>query len=188
MRIKSLEINLRVFFSLLIFLYLQACSSEDVKGKQTIITAESHPIHSTLFYSGIIQPLKTLVIPSPADGVVIAMPFQYGEAVQAGQLIFTLSSNKFLTDYKAALTQYVKAKNDFNTSQSQLTEAKFLHKNLLISDDDFKMKQSNFYSNRLALLQAKDTLEGLANQAAIKDIDFDRLTSGDFDNSVRAMH
>ncbi|OGT41660.1 MAG: hypothetical protein A3F42_08630 [Gammaproteobacteria bacterium RIFCSPHIGHO2_12_FULL_37_34] len=175
-------------FLLTIFLFQQACSSEDIKKNQTIIPTESKIVHHTLFYSGIIQPLKTIVIPSPADGVVLDMPFQYGEVVQSGRLLFTLSSTKFLTDYKAALTQYVKAKNEFNTSKSQLSEAEFLHKHLLISDDDFKMKQSNFYSNRLALLQAKDALEGLTDQAAIQDIDFDRLTIVDFDNIIEAMH
>ena len=173
---------------LIIFLFLQACSSGDSKENQTVITAESKAVHNTLFYSGVIQPLTILVISSPADGVVIDMPFQYGEVVQSGRLLFTLSSTKFLTDYKAALTQYVKAKNEFNTSKSQLSEAEFLHKHLLISDDDFKMKQSNFYSNRLALLQAKDALEGLTDQAAIQDIDFDRLTIVDFDNIIEAMH
>ena len=175
-------------FLLTIFLFQQACSSEDIKKNQTIIPTESKIVHHTLFYSGIIQPLKTIVIPSPADGVVLDMLFQYGEVVQSGRLLFTLSSTKFLTDYKAALTQYVKAKNEFNTSKSQLSEAEFLHKHLLISDDDFKMKQSNFYSNRLALLQAKDALEGLTDQAAIQDIDFDRLTIVDFDNIIEAMH
>src|SRR3990167_5736365 len=179
----------RIFFLLIIFLFFQACSDEaSKKVEQQMITAKSQAVHNNLFYSGVIQPLETMVVPSPADGVVIDMPFQYGEKVQAGQLLFVLSSSKFLSDYKAALTQYVKAKNDFNTNKSQFSEAEFLHKNLLISDDDFKMKQSNFYSSRLALLQGKDALEGLMNQAAIKNIDFEHLTIIDFDKIIQAMH
>lgn len=173
-------------FSCLCF-FLFACSNESpVKGK--VITLQSKPVLNTLFYSGIIQPLQTLVVTSPADGVVLTMPFQYGEMVKAGQLLFTLSSTKFSSDYKAALMAYIKAKNDFNTAQTQLTEAKFLHKNELISDDDFKSKQSNFYSAQLALLQAKDNLQNFMQQIHIKNIDLYNLTIADIDKITQALH
>lgn len=138
-------------------------------------------------YTGIIQPLKTLVITSPADGTVIDMPFQYGEIVNQGQLLFMVSSSKFMADYKTNLMAYVKAKNEYNNAQSQLTEAKFLHQNKLISDDDFKMKKSNYYATRLALLQCKDTLESILNQLDIKDINLYQLTIADSDKITKAL-
>ncbi len=116
------------------------------------MTVTAKAFSNTLFYSGTIQPLKTVVIPSPVDGVVIEMPFQYGESVKAGQLLFMISSTKFLADYKAALMQYIKAKSEFNNNQTLLSEAKFLHKNELISDDDFKMKQSNYYAASIGFI------------------------------------
>ena len=70
-------------------------------------TVTSKSLSSTLYYSGTIQPLRSLVVPSPVDGVVVEMPLQYGEAVEPGKLVFMLSSAKFLTDYKSALMQYI---------------------------------------------------------------------------------
>lgn len=169
-------------------LSLQACSNEKKSSVNHVDTVVARSFSNTLYYSGTIQPLKTLVIPSPADGVVVDRPFQYGDTVKAGQLLFMLSSEKFLADYKSALMQYIKAKNEFNNGQTQLTEAKFLHKNQLISDDDFKTKQSNYYAVQLALLQAKDSLENLLQQLDIKNVDFYKLTIADIDKITQAMH
>lgn len=178
-----------LLYLIIIFaLTLQACSREPKLVTEQVIKIESKPFSNTLYYSGMVRPLKTQVITSPADGVVMEMPFQYGEAIKKGQLLFTISSAKFLSDYKAALMQYIKTKNDFDTSQTQLSEAKFLHKNQLISDDDFKMKQSGYYSAQLALLQAKDTLENLLHQLNIKNIDLYQLTIADISKITQAMH
>lgn len=176
-----------IFIFLFVFM-LQACSRQSDSTNKNIITIESRSANNSLFYSGTIQPIKTLVIPSPADGVVIDMPFQYGETIKSSQLLFMVSSAKFLTDYKTALMQYVKAKSDFNNGQTQLSEAAFLHKNQLISDDDFKMKQANFYANQLALFQAKDALENLLQQLDIKDVDLNKLSIADIDKIKQAMN
>ncbi len=180
-------INFQIMF-LVCSALLQGCSNEPKLENSHFETVESRSESNTLYYSGSIQPLRSLVITSPVDGVVVEMPLQYGESVDPGKLVFMLSSPKFLTDYKSALMQYIKAKSDFNTSKVQLSEGEFLHKNLLISDDDFKMKEANYYSNRLVLLQAKDALENLLQQMDIKDIDLYNLSISDIDKIDQAMH
>ncbi len=177
-----------IIITLICMLGLQACSKGSQSSNNHTITVTRQAFSKTLFFSGTVQPLKTLVIPSPAAGVVVEMPFQYGETIKAGQLLFMLSSEKFLTDYKSSLMQYIKAKSDFNNSQTQLTEAEFLHKNQLISDDDFKMKQSNYYAAQLALLQAKDSLENLLHQLNVKNVDLYKLTISDIDKITQAMN
>lgn len=178
----------RIIIMLFFIFALQACGGESKKSNDSTITIESRPYANTLFYTGIIQPLQTRVVTSPVEGTVVEMPFQYGETITNNQLLFMISSTKFLSDYKAALMQYIKAKNDFNSGQTQRSEAVFLHKNLLISDDDFKMKESNYYAAQLALLQAKDTLENLLHQLDIKDINLYTLTIADIDKITQAMH
>ncbi|VVC76941.1 Macrolide export protein MacA [Aquicella siphonis] len=174
--------------AVLFFLVLYGCSRESKSSEGRVVTIGTDAVSSSLYYTGTIQPLKTVVVPSPVDGVVVDMPFQYGEAVKEGQLLFKISSAKFLADYKTSLMQYIKTKSDFNTAQSQLKEGEFLHKNQLISDDDFKMKQSNYYAAQLALVQAKDTLESLLRQLDIKNINLYSLTIADIDKITQAMH
>lgn len=173
---------------LIFILILSACSREPALKNAHYETVQPRSAASTLFYSGSVQPIRSLVIPSPVDGVVVDMPVQYGDAVDPGKLLFMLSSAKFFTDYKAALMQYVKAKSDFDTSKAQLSEGEFLHKNQLISDDDYKVKQASYYSNQLVLLQAKDALELLLTQMDIKGIDLYKLSISDVDKIDQAMH
>jgi HlyD family secretion protein len=135
-----------------------------------------------------IAPLNTSVIASPADGAIVGMPIQYGETVKNGQLLYQISSSKFIADYKNALMQFLKAKSDFNLSQTQLSEADFLHKNQLISDDDFNMKKSNFYASRLSLLQARDSLQELMQRLDTSSIDLDKLSIADFDKISALLH
>lgn len=180
----------RLKFIIVVFLIaaISACSKSSNKPETQTMTVAPEASTNALYFSGIIQPLKTRVITSPVDGAVSEISFQYGETVKANQLLFKISSAKFLSDYKAALLQYIKAKSDFNASQTQLKESEFLHKNELISDDDFKMKQSNFYASRLALVQAKDSLENLLQQLDIKNIDLYNLSIADIDKITQAMN
>lgn len=179
---------MRILVLFLLMLVFVGCSkSSTTEGKQIIGVAFSNHTN-TLFFSGSIEPLHVMVVPSPADGVVVGMPFQYGEEVQKGQLLFLLSSTKFLSDYKAALLQYVKAKSDFQSGKTQYSEAQFLHKNELISDDDFKTKQANFYGTQLALLQAKDALENLLSEIDVRNFNFQQITIADVDKLTQAMH
>ena len=165
-----------------------ACSKEPKLDGSHLETVQARSYANTLFYTGTIRPLKTLVIPSPADGAIIDMPFQYGEHVKTGQLLYMLSSAKFLSDYKTALLQYLKAKNEFGNSEAQLKEGEFLHKNELISDDEFKNKKSNFYASQLSLVQAKDALENLIHQLNLKEGNLYNLSIADIDKINDAMH
>jgi HlyD family secretion protein len=179
---------MKVFFYLFLCLMLQACRHEPKIPGNHIVVVDSHAYVNNLFYSGIVQPLKTHIITSPASGTVIEMPIQYGETVKGGQLLFVLSSAKFIADYKSALIEYLRAKSDFNNNQTQMNAATFLHKNELISDDDFKAKKTNYYGSQLALVQAKDALENLTKQLDVKGVNFYELSMTEVDKVTQAMH
>lgn len=180
-----------VIVLMLFFLCLTACGSSDktaVTGKQETIKVEPKPLTTSLYYSGTVQPFKTIVVISPAEGVIQEASFHYGDIVKQGQLLFTISSEKFQTDYKSALMQYLKSKNEFDTSNVQLKEGDFLHKNQLISDDDFKTKQTSYYNAQLSYIQAKDTLAAMLKQMDVKGFRLDELTIENIEKINQAMH
>lgn len=180
--------KLKYYVSLLFLtLTLFACDKKENKTQDEIFTVQEKSYVNPLFYSGTIEPISTRVVPSPAEGVVVDMAFQYGDLVNKHDLLFKISSTKFLTDYKTALLKYVKSKNDFTTAENQLSEAKFLHKNELIPDDEYKAKQSAFYAAQLTLLQDKDALAVLLKQMDIKNKDFYNLTIADTDKITKAI-
>lgn len=165
---KKICSRLIVMIVIIIF-SLAACGEKNkVAPKTQVITVSSQPVSTSLFFTGIIQPLKTIVVTSPSDGVIDGVSFHYGDAVNVNQLLFTITSGKFQSDYKSALVTYIKAKTDYSNAESQMKESEFLHNNQLISNDDYKTKKTNFYNARLALLQAKDALSTLTKQSDVK--------------------
>lgn len=179
---------LRVLILILIIALIIHYLSSGQPKVNKIYTVAATESADLLYYPGIIEPLNTRVISSPADGVVIEMPQQYGSQVKVNDVLFVLSSTKFLNDYKAALMQFVKAKNDFNLSEVQLKESEFLHKKELISTDEFHAKQSNYYAARLSLLQARDNLEVYLQQLNQDDKDLYQLTIADADKIIQKIH
>jgi multidrug efflux pump subunit AcrA (membrane-fusion protein) len=178
----------RKFFVIAILFFLAGCNDKvNTHTKHEVMTVTSQPISTSLFYSGIIQPLKTIVVTSPSDGVIDGMLFHYGDTVTSRQLLFTITSGKFQSDYKTALMAYIKAKTEFSNSENQLKEGEFLHKNQLISDDDYKTKQTNFYNSRLALLQTKDALSTLIKQLDVQGFNPYDLSIEDVDKITRAL-
>lgn len=168
--------------------FISCHHTKKTQSKQQTIVVASQPISTTLYYSGIIQPLKAVAVISPADGVVEDVLFHYGDVVKPGQLLFTINSEKFQTDYKTALVQYVKARSDLDNNHSQLLSGEFLHKNLLISDDEFKVKQTNFYNAQLAFLQAKDALSKMLKQLDIKGLNIYNVSIADVEKITTALH
>lgn len=181
-----------IYLIIVCALLMISCGSSDKasssNGKQEFYTVKSEPFSTTLYYSGIVQPYKTFVVTTPTEGVVQETLFHYGDIVKPGQLLFTLSSDKFQTEYKNALMQYLKSKSEFDTSSSQLKESDFLHKNQLISDDDFKTKQTAFYNAQLSLMQAKDTLVAMLKQLDVKGMKLDDLSIQNIEKVNQILH
>jgi len=177
-----------LFILLCFTILLSACSNESSKNKLNLHTVTNDKVKHNLFYSGSVQPIKATVVQSKSEGVIVNMVKQYGESVKKGELLFVISSSKFLSDYKAALLQYIKSKNEFHQSETQLSEANFLHKNQLISDDEFKLKQSAYYSNQLAFIQAKDALKIFLNQMSVSEDALFNLSIADVEKVKEAMH
>jgi len=175
---------------LVLFFLLSACGEKNESSSSTVKEMIIKPSvqKSNFFYSGIIQPSKTVVVTSPADGVIAEMAIHYGDPVQPHEKLFSIKSDKFQSDYKNAFMQYIKAKTEFNNAESQLKESDFLHKNQLISDDDFKSKQLNFYTAQLSLVQAKDLLSVFLKQLKVTQFDVYQLSIENIDKITEALH
>ncbi|EKD55118.1 MAG: macrolide-specific efflux protein [uncultured bacterium] len=159
-----------------------------IEKNNHVITVASHPFSRTLYYSGVVQPLKTVVVTAFSDGVIENMAFHYGDVVKEGQLLFSISSEKFQTDYKVALMQYIKAKTDFVNNKSQMQESEFLHKNQLISDDDYKAKKINYYNAQLVMIEARDALDRMMKQIDLRGTNMYDLNIEDVDKISHVLH
>lgn len=184
-------VNNKMKWLSLMFLFLfmvSACHHNNNLTHSKVVTVTKEKLETTIFYAGVIQPLKTVVVTSPTEGVVEELSFHYGDEVKSGQPLFIIASDKFQTDYKNALTQYIKTKTEFNNAETQLSESEFLHKNQLISEDEFQAKQNSFYTAQLTLLQAKDALALMLKQLNVTDLNLYTLSIKDIDKITAALH
>lgn len=180
----------KFFFIMVLIAGLYTCARHHPETKQhsTQRITEPKPVSSRLYYSTIVEPIKTVVITTPAEGVINEMPFHFGDEVKQGQMLFSISSDKFQSDYKTALMQYIKAKTEYTNNQTQLRESEFLHKNQLISDDDYKAKQTSFYNARLTMVQAKDALDNMQKQIDLKGVNLYDLKIENIDKITQLLH
>ena len=185
---KSIKI---IFIASLIFslgFYLDIhLKHSSAQSKLQFITVSPEPIKNTLFYAGIIQPIKIASVSSLADGVIEKMVFHYGDSVAQGQLLFIISSEKFHSEYESTMMQYIKSRSDFIENQNQLKKSNFLHKNQLISDDEFNSKKTGFYNAQLELIHSRSALAALLRELDLRDYSVYNLKIEDIDKITQLL-
>jgi membrane fusion protein, multidrug efflux system len=118
------------------------------------IQAEERPVAETLSLVGTLAANEMVEILSETDGVVEAIRFEEGQPVEQGHLLVQLDDSKLA----AALAE---AEANFRLSQATYQRTQQLHRDQLISQQDFDQAAAMFDFNRAALelrqRQLKDT-------------------------------
>ena len=119
-------------------------NSQTKKGakKVTIITAKKQAIIKDLYFSGVLEPIKTIPVLSPVQGRVVKLHFKYGQHINKNQHLVKLSSTQLATDYRKAIQNYLQKKNTFTTGMESFTGTKALYKAGVISRSGFLTAQS----------------------------------------------
>ena len=91
-----------LFLLLVAMLQLSSCGSSsqeaDKKTQQVVDVIEKQPT-VTLFFRGVIQPIKIFSVVSPFEGRLTALHFQYGDTLKDGEIIAAISSEKLSDDF-----------------------------------------------------------------------------------------
>jgi len=172
---------------ILFYIWLQYHKNPTNKVALHIVTVTSTPLISSLYYAGIIQPVKLATIVSPMDGVVNKILFHYGSIVLKNKILFFIDSEKLHYDYKNLLLQYIKTKSNYISKNNQTKESEFLYKNKLISKDDFFSQKTEFYNSRLELIEAKMALSHLLKNLDFSQVSFDNLEIKDIDKINKVL-
>lgn len=158
--------------------------TEPVSTLQTM-TIKKTPAGTTLYFSGILNPLNQEMVSSPADGLVSKINFSYGENVKKGDLLLSIRSVKQQSDYQAALTKYLQAKQTYTQSEDQLNSDQKLFDKGLIPKNTFDQTRNTFMLNHLSLLQAESDLRKSAHTDNIEKLK--SLTIENFDEVNKAL-
>lgn len=153
-----------IFYISFIFLLLCAGCNNTAHPSVQTITVNPQPTKTMLYFSGTISPLQTYAIDAPDDGIITQRYFEYGETVQAGQLLLIIKSAQLEQDYQSALAEYLKAKKDYSNNQTQMRGDDLLKKSGIISEDDYLNDKSNSYDVQLAYTQALHKLQTILDK------------------------
>jgi HlyD family secretion protein len=161
---------------------LTACQREQ-KHKQgySVITITEKSTTNILYYQGTMAPIATTPVSSPTDGVVDKMLYSYGSHIEKGQVLYSIKPTDQKSDFASGLTDYLKAKQDFDTNNEKLQSSNELYKRGLISRDDYEQTQNAFYVSRLSFMQAQDAFDKVLQLHDIQLQNLGSLKLGDID-------
>ncbi len=152
---------------------LSACDNDKAKNtKQAvqpqIITAQMKPSTSTLYFSGTISPLRITPVVSPIKGTVEKMYFNYGQKIVVGDKLAQVQSSDLQKNFRTALTDFLKAKDDLDTKKTNYNGQRQLWNLGFIAKKDYDSAKSDYENAQITLVQKRDALEKQMRQLKIK--------------------
>lgn len=169
--------NNKIIAWVLSCLFLFSCGKPEKDSADALQTVTVKPsvVHTTLHFSGIIQPLRENTIISPINGVVETMHFHFGERINEGAVILTINSAELQKQYNDSLTDYLKAKDSYNIAKAKFVGSKNLWDSGLLAKNTFISEKSTLNNAKIALIQGEQKLKEIALQA--NDQSLDNLTT-----------
>ena len=171
-------------------LMLLACSKQKVlPNVAKTYAVKTSTVHKDLHFSGIIQPIKEYEITTPMTAVVKTVHYQYGQALQKDQVVFTLFSMDLQRQYQEKLTSYLKSKDRYSILRSKFHGTETLWKEGLESRNNYLNEQSTLVIARIAFIQDLRQLSDLiAKTEEGESQDLAKLSFTEFDKVRLALN
>lgn len=132
------------------------------------IEAESTP--TTLYFSGVANPIATNIVVSNVSGNVSQINVAYGDEVKKDQALYIIDTTQLQEQIQSSIKDLFKAKADNQTRRFQNNGNTQLYKLGLISKISFMDSNSDLENSDLALDDAKQRLTKLLTLAGQEDI------------------
>lgn len=169
-------------FLLLSFTGVATCKEKSKSiSKQTIIIAKMATPVQKLYFSGTLEPLKTLPIVSPVAGNIVFMHFAYGQRIQEKQLLFVLSSSELADNYRKAIMDYLQKKQAYMQNKQRFTGMQSLYDAGAISKNDYETQKTQLDNTQLDFLQSQFELEHVLQTANVDPEKIEVLSVADTD-------
>lgn len=172
---------IRLLLCLLLSGMLVACGGGDrhksKAGKKRYVVAASS-VSKMLYFNGTIQPLSESTLTNQFDAVVEKVSVQYGQRVQKGEIVFTLNSSELQKQYNDTLTEYLKAKDNYEIARAKFSGTMDLWKSGLLSKNNYMSEQSSLNTARISLMQATHKLTDMLEKMG--DSTYDNLSTLSF--------
>jgi HlyD family secretion protein len=149
---KRLSILLCVFL-------LVCCHSKEQKKDPVVVTVYPSSTMQHLYYNGVVKPLQEEAIISPTDGVISKVNFHYGDFVRKGDLLFTIHSSEMESQFREAISNYLRIKQAYLNSEKSMSGTEMLFKEKIISEQEYLNERSQYQNNLLSFVEASTKLK-----------------------------
>lgn len=184
---------MRITLFLLIFLLtLAGCDDHGntanvKKPTASVITVVEKSPLKHLYFRGVLNPLKNILVLSPVDGHVIATHFVYGEEAHQGDTLVTIDATELSGTYRNDLSDYLQKKAALETQQAKLSGDRELFAAGVISQQEFDDSRNSYATNLMQLTQARFQLEKVLQQGGMKFSEVEQLKLEDVQRVAAAL-
>ena len=163
MKLTKKTLLIVIILLMIAFIILYECGNNNnakykVNDMTKTIIAKENTYENTLYYNGSILPNAKISVNAPADGVVDAMYFKYGDRVDAKQKLFVIKSEKSRIEFQASLNTYIKAKQNLDDSKSKMEVTEKLYKLEIESKNNYEDAKNKYLTDQLSFIDAKNNL------------------------------
>lgn len=176
------------FLGVLVGLLLWASTVMANQHQQNFVIAKAMQVKKDLYYRGVLQPIKEVKVTSPVDGVVTKKYFKYGSTVTRDELLLKINSSKLETDYRTALSEFLKAKQQFQENKRRFKGDSELHQLGIISDEDYRSSQNQLNSSHISYQQALYNLNQIIPRDKRRSLDLDELDLSNYEKIKDALN
>ncbi|QBR83137.1 HlyD family efflux transporter periplasmic adaptor subunit [Legionella israelensis] len=188
-----MNIKLKFLIMMSISLFLLACGNESKQksAHHKVYQVKKMSIQKKLHFTGNIQPLAESSLSSPVDAIIEKIHYQYGQWVKKGDILLTLNSSALQKQYNDALTEYLKAKDNYTIARTKFTGTQELWAVGLLSKNNYLSEKSSFDNARVVLMQTTrhlaEMLEKMDEESVPDLADLSELSYSEFDKVRKAL-
>ncbi len=161
---------MKKLFILCMVMALMGCHDKSSKTHTTsyIVVAQSQVPIKHLYFSGTIQPLKTVSIFSPVDGRIQSLSYVYGQKVKKGTQLAVINSLKLMEDFRQAVTSYLSKKASYLNQSQMFSGTKVLYKAGVIDKQEYQNERNQYENSVIDFFQQQYQLQKVLAVADVK--------------------
>lgn len=165
-----------------------ASTTSSTGSKPKTVVVKKQKVSTELFYSGRVEPISSMPVTAPFDGVVVALHFTYGSFVKENQILFTVKSAKLQQVYRDRLTEFLTTKNTYNNSLISFHGTEILYKKKIVDKQSYMTEHSTVEANRLSFENARAKLLQTVKLIPGFSEDIEKLTLHNFDQVQKTLN
>lgn len=148
------------------------------QSEQQTLTIEKQTLSVPLYFSGTISPIDKTNVVSPVEGIVEDIFFQYGHPVKKSDVLADVVSEKMESDFHSAISDYLKASDDYTNKKRKYDGSQELHRLEFISDNEFFTDKTALEESYFSMQQSRVRLRNTLKKIDINE-DIEKLNLRD---------